>query len=72
MILPIFRLILFLLMNLRKINSLTLEFLCSKRIPVFSVSRTAVSLFRDNHHQLEKFKIEEHLIFGLFIFYFLL
>ncbi|RHN67892.1 putative carboxylesterase [Medicago truncatula] len=44
--------------ELKEGNFLDFEFLCSKRIPIFSLNRTALSLFRDNHQELEKLKIE--------------
>lgn len=53
--------------ELKEDNFLDFEFLCSKRIPIFSLNRTALSLFRDNHQELEKLKIEVHLIFGRFL-----
>ena len=53
--------------ELKENNFLDFEFLCSKRNPIFSLYKTAVSLFRDNNHQLEKLKIEVHLIFGPFL-----
>jgi hypothetical protein len=56
--------------ELKEDNFLHFEFLCTKRIPIFSLNRTAVSLFRDNHHQLEKLKTEVHLILDLFDYLF--
>jgi len=53
--------------ELKEDNFLDFEFLCSKKIPIFCLSRTAVSLFRDNHQELEKLKIEVHFIFGPFL-----
>jgi len=44
--------------ELKEDNILDFEFLCSKKIPIFSFNRTALSLFRDNHQKLDGLKSE--------------
>jgi len=48
--------------ELKEDNFLDFEFLCSKKIPIFSFNRTALSLFRDNHQELDRLKSEVYLI----------
>ncbi|CAJ2640509.1 unnamed protein product [Trifolium pratense] len=42
--------------DLKEDNFLVFEFLCSTRIPIFSLNHTAVSLFRQNHQELDRLK----------------
>lgn len=44
--------------ELKEDNFLDFEFLCSKKIPTFSLNKTAVSLFRENHQEFDRLKTE--------------
>lgn len=55
--------------ELKEDNFLDFEFLCSKKIPTFSLNKTAVSLFRENHQEFDSLKTEVHLILDLFDYF---
>ncbi|PNX99557.1 phytoalexin-deficient 4-2 protein [Trifolium pratense] len=49
--------------DLKEDNFLVFEFLCSTRIPIFSLNHTAVSLFRQNHQELDRLKSQAYCLF---------
>ncbi|WJX37089.1 hypothetical protein P8452_24898 [Trifolium repens] len=42
--------------DLKEDNFLVFDFLCSRKYPIFSFNRTAVSLFRENYQELDRLK----------------
>jgi hypothetical protein len=57
--------------ELKEDNFHDFDFLCSTSIPTFSLNKTALSLFRDNHHQLDILKSEVH-ISNIYCIYFII
>lgn len=47
--------------ELKEENFLDFEFLCSRSIPIFALNRTAVSLFRQNHQELDRLKSQVYI-----------
>jgi hypothetical protein len=46
--------------ELKEDNFIDFQFLCSRKFPIFSLNKTAISLFRQNHDKLDRLKSQVH------------